>query len=79
MTDDDRVIYDRMSEREQRCIDALSEGSKHGAILTWARMNSRPTRQPPPGYVPWDKRPASRALVDREPGDDLDESERRFP
>ena len=80
MTEQEQRIYDRMSPREQRSVDALSEGSRPGALLTWARMNeNRGKRQPSPGYVPWDKRPASRALVDREPGDDGDESERRYP
>lgn len=40
MTEQERAVYDQMSPREQRSIDALSEGSRSPAILMWARMNA---------------------------------------
>lgn len=68
MTPADRAIYDSMPPRDRERIDALSEGLRPAALSVWASLQ-KPRRQRPAGYVPWDQRPASRALIDREPGD----------
>ncbi len=77
MTEHEQQIYDAMSPREQKAIDALTEELRPAALLVYARALKPKIR--PAGHVPWDQKPASRALIDREPGDDFtdgDDSER---
>lgn len=76
MTPAERALYDRMSDREREAIDALSEELRPGAIIIWARLNARPKREPPPGYVPWDKRPRRETVAPKDFTDPTDERER---
>lgn len=78
MTDSERALYDRMSPREQRAIDALSPELQSQAIVMWVRINAIPKREPPPGYVPWDQRPRRETLAppDDSFADPTDERER---
>jgi hypothetical protein len=76
MTPAELEIYATMPPAAQRAIDACSNALKPIAIRAWAAREFDRVRKVPPGYVPWDKRPASRALIDREPEDDSDE---RYP
>ena len=72
MTDDERALYARMTDREQRAIDRLSPELQSGAIVLWARSRGRPAYRPRvnPPTTP------DRTTVDPIPEDD---SDRRHP
>jgi hypothetical protein len=76
MTEAEQRIYARMSPREQRAIDALSESLRPAALAVWARTEGRTRRRQSTRLQP-DR--TTLAPADFQDGSFPDESERRFP
>jgi hypothetical protein len=73
VTDRERAIYDRMTPRQQRAIDALSPENRSAALVVFERIEKRQVRRHESTKMQPD-----RTTLDPAPSRD-DENERRYP